>query len=68
MLVEVGNTLAFCGGFGCAFVDIAPEYVSTYDGVASTFLGLSGVIMPVVTALLTPTVRAMTVMLSSGWF
>ena len=56
--VEVGNTLSFSGGFICSFVDMAPDFAATISGISDGFLGVSGLLAPVITALLTPTVSS----------
>ena len=53
-LAQVGNTLAYSGGFAYTFVDMAPDYVALYEGIQLFFLALSGLVAPNIVAYLTP--------------
>lgn len=56
LLVVAGNCTAFVGGYYYTPVDLAPPWAATLSGLTSTFIGLNGLVAPLVVAHLTPTV------------
>ncbi|KAK3870700.1 hypothetical protein Pcinc_024081 [Petrolisthes cinctipes] len=55
-LVVVGNCMSFVGGYYYTPVDLVPSCAATLSGLASTFIGLNGLLAPILVAWLTPTV------------
>lgn len=56
LVVVAGNCTAFVGGYYYTPVDLAPPWAATLSGLASTFIGLNGLVAPLAVAYLTPTV------------
>lgn len=56
LVVVAGNCTAFVGGYYYTPVDLAPPWAATLSGLTSTFIGLNGLMAPLVVAHLTPTV------------
>ena len=56
-LSELGNCIAFVGGFLYSPVDFLPQCAGTLFGMAQAFTGINGLIAPNLVAYLTPQVK-----------
>nr|XP_053643100.1 uncharacterized transporter slc-17.2-like [Cherax quadricarinatus] len=55
LLVVMGQCMLFVGGYQYTPIDLVPPYAATLSGLANSFNGLNGLVVPIVVAYLTPT-------------